>query len=43
MEIWTLINTLILLVNVCVCGLTLKMYTEYFKDRSAINRGTDAT
>jgi hypothetical protein len=27
-------NVLILLANLAVFGLTLKLYTEYFKDRS---------
>lgn len=33
-----IINILILLINVIVTTLGLKMYTEYFKDRSATKR-----
>lgn len=35
---YTIANILILLVNVGVLGLTLKLYTEYFKDRSIAGR-----
>lgn len=31
-------NALITLVNISVLGLTLKLYTEYFKDRSIAKR-----
>jgi hypothetical protein len=31
-------NALILLANLAVLGLTLKLYTEYFKDRSQSRR-----
>lgn len=34
----TLINLGILLANLVVFGLTLKLYTEYFKDRSQSER-----
>lgn len=34
----TIINILILLANIAVFGLTVKLYTEYFKDRSQKNR-----
>lgn len=32
-------NVLVLLANMAVLALTLKLYTEYFKDRSASRRG----
>lgn len=32
------LNVLILLANLGVLGLTLKLYTEYFKDRSQSRR-----
>jgi len=36
---WILIfNILILIANILVLGLSLKLYTEYFKDRSIRNR-----
>jgi hypothetical protein len=31
-------NVLTCLVNVCITALVVKLYTEYFKDRSANNR-----
>jgi hypothetical protein len=31
-------NALILLANLGVLGMTLKLYTEYFKDRSQVGR-----
>lgn len=34
-----IVNALIVLVNIGVLGLTLKLYTEYFKDMSKSNRG----
>lgn len=34
----TAINLLILLANLTVFGLTLKLYTEYFKDKSQDRR-----
>lgn len=34
----TIINVGILLANLAVFGLTLKLYTEYFKDRSQQSR-----
>lgn len=33
-----LINVLLLVANLCVFGLSLKLYTEYFKDRSQATR-----
>jgi hypothetical protein len=33
-------NMIITLVNLGVLGLTLKLYTEYFKDRSITSRST---
>lgn len=33
-ETMTIINALILAINVGVLGLCLKLYTEYFKDKS---------
>ena len=38
MGIETVANLLILLANLCVLGLTVKLYTEYFKDRAISNR-----
>lgn len=38
MELLTIINVLITLVNIAVLGLTLKLYTEYFKDKSIASR-----
>jgi hypothetical protein len=35
---FVIINLAILLINVAVLGLTLKLYTEYFKDRSQSRR-----
>jgi len=35
---YTITNILILLANIAVFGLTLKLYTEYFKDRSQQKR-----
>jgi hypothetical protein len=35
---WVLVNILILIANLGVLGLTMKLYTEYFKDRSQRNR-----
>jgi hypothetical protein len=35
---WAILNVLILAVNLGVLGLTLKLYTEYFKDQSQRNR-----
>ena len=34
----TIINLLILLANITILGLNLKLYTEYFKDRSIAKR-----
>lgn len=34
-----LVNLLITLINLAVFGLSLKLYTEYFKDRSISKRG----
>lgn len=37
-------NLIVLLANLCVLGLTVKLYTEYFKDRKIERRkdgGTD--
>lgn len=34
MSTLTVVNVGILLANLAVFGLTLKLYTEYFKDRS---------
>ena len=34
----TLINVGILIANIVLLGLSLKLYTEYFKDRSQANR-----
>ncbi len=34
----TIINLLITLINIGVLGLSLKLYTEYFKDRSISKR-----
>lgn len=34
----TIVNLIILLANIAVFGLTLKLHTEYFKDKSASNR-----
>lgn len=36
-------NILLLFANLMVFGLTLKLYTEYFKDRSIGKRGNNAT
>ena len=33
-----LINTLIVALNLIILGLNLKLYTEYFKDRSQVSR-----
>lgn len=33
-EIMTIINVLITAINIGVLGLCLKLYTEYFKDKS---------
>ena len=38
MEAFTIINLLILLCNLTVLGFVVKLYTEYFKDKSASNR-----
>jgi hypothetical protein len=35
---WAVVNVLILIANLGVFGLTLKLYTEYFKDRSQRSR-----
>ena len=35
------INLLILIANIGVLALTMKLYTEYFKDRSISKRGRD--
>lgn len=35
---WAIVNVLILIANLAVLGLTLKLYTEYFKDQSQRNR-----
>ena len=35
---YLIVNTLILLANLGVLGLVLKLYTEYFKDRSISKR-----
>jgi hypothetical protein len=35
---WALVNILILIANLGVLGLTMKLYTEYFKDQSQRNR-----
>jgi len=34
MSQYTIINILILLANLFIFGLSLKLYTEYFKDKS---------
>jgi len=33
-----IINVLLILINVGITALNIKLYTEYFKDRSAIKR-----
>ena len=38
MESNIIINLLILLANVAILGLSVKLYTEYFKDKSADKR-----
>lgn len=36
--IFIIVNILILGLNLIVLGLTLKLYTEYFKDKSQVRR-----
>jgi hypothetical protein len=31
-------NVFTVIVNVCLLAMTIKLYTEYFKDKSATNR-----
>jgi hypothetical protein len=38
MNILTLVNIGILIANLVILGLCFKLYTEYFKDKSQINR-----
>lgn len=33
-----IVNVLVLLANLCILGLNLKLYTEYFKDKSIDQR-----
>ena len=33
-----ILNVLITIINIAMFGLSLKLYTEYFKDRSASRR-----
>lgn len=35
---YTVLNMVVLLANLAVFGLTLKLYTEYFKDQSQKGR-----
>lgn len=42
-HILTLINVLLCLVNLGVLGLTLKLYTELFKDKSMDRRSSKPT
>lgn len=35
---FTIVNSIITLVNLGILGLTLKLYTEYFKDKSFSGR-----
>jgi Tfp pilus assembly major pilin PilA len=37
-----LINLLILIANIGILALNVKLYTEYFKDRSISKRGNNA-
>jgi hypothetical protein len=39
----TVANALILLANLAVLGMTLKLYTEYFKDKSCDRRTPDSS
>jgi Tfp pilus assembly major pilin PilA len=36
---FVLLNVLILIANILVLAITLKLYTEYFKDRKIEKRG----
>lgn len=31
---WFIVNAMLTLINIAIFGLSLKLYTEYFKDRS---------
>jgi len=37
-EIFTILNMLILVANICLTIITVKLYTEIFKDNSARDR-----
>jgi hypothetical protein len=41
MEIILILNLATLGLNIAVLGLTMKLYTEYFKDRSIARRKDD--
>jgi len=40
-ETLTVVNVMLVLTNLAILGLSLKLYTEYFKDRSMERRKRD--